>query len=65
MQEQCSKGDRPRVDAEPAPGEFSDLLRAIEKEPVPERLLELARQLQTALVARRKLHEGDEVPAGD
>ncbi|MCO5147810.1 MAG: hypothetical protein M9895_16725 [Aquamicrobium sp.] len=65
MQNQCSQGDLPRVDVEPAPGEFNDLLREIEKEPVSERLLELARQLQAVLVSQRKLREGDGVRAGD
>ncbi|MCO5156751.1 MAG: hypothetical protein M9945_08360 [Aquamicrobium sp.] len=65
MQNQCSQGDLPRVDVEPAPGEFNDLLREIEKEPVSERLLELARQLQAVLVSQRKLRESDGVRAGD
>lgn len=65
MQKQCSQGDISRVDVDPAPGEFKDLLREIEKEPVPERLLELARQLQAVLVSQRKLRESDGVGAGD
>jgi hypothetical protein len=36
------------------PGEFADLLRGIETEKVPERLLELAVKLQAALVAQRE-----------
>lgn len=35
-------------------GEFDHLLRQIEKEPVPERLLELALKLQAALIERRE-----------
>lgn len=35
-------------------GEFEFLLREIEKEPVPERLLDLALKLQRALVAKRR-----------
>lgn len=65
MQKQCSQGNPAAVDAEPVPGEFSDLLRAIEKEPAPERLLALARQLQDVLVSRRRQHESDEVRAED
>lgn len=65
MQKQCSEGDLPRVDVDPAPREFNDLLREIEKEPVPERLLVLARQLQAVLVSQRKLRESDGVRAGD
>lgn len=38
-------------------GEFDSLLREIEKEAVPERLLDLARQLQAALVESRKCRE--------
>lgn len=36
-----------------APGELGDLLERIEAEPVPERLLALAQELQRALSARR------------
>jgi hypothetical protein len=36
-----------------APGELGDLLERIEAEPVPERLLVLAQELQKALAARR------------
>lgn len=53
MQKQDSLGKRHRVSPDPVPGEFDDLLREIEKEAVPERLLELARQLQAALVESR------------
>ena len=35
------------------PAEFKDLLRAIEKEQVPDKLLQLAFELQTALNAHR------------
>jgi len=35
-------------------GEFEFLLREIEKEPIPERLLDLALKLQRALAARRE-----------
>ncbi len=42
------------------PGEFDDLLREIEKEPVPDRLLELALKLQSALVAQREAQEAAE-----
>ena len=44
---------------EMAPGEFGHLLREIEKEAVPERLLELALKLQAALVEQRKQHESE------
>jgi len=65
MQNECSQDNPPRAEAEPAPGEFDDLLRQIEKEPVPERLLALARQLQVALAHRRRLVAGDGVAADD
>jgi hypothetical protein len=39
---------------DPNQGSFDLLLREIEKEPVPERLLELARQLQSALIDQRE-----------
>lgn len=42
-----------------ASGEFDDLLREIEKEPVPERLLELAQKLRAALLERRKKREDE------
>lgn len=57
MQKHGSLGKVHRVKLDPAPGEFDDLLREIEKEAVPERLLELARQLQAALVESRKRQE--------
>ena len=59
MQKQCSQGNLPRVEADHVPGEFDDLLRQIEKEPVPERLLELALKLQAALVEQRKRSGGE------
>ena len=37
-------------------GELGHLLREIEKEPMPERLLQLALKLQAALVEQRKRH---------
>ncbi|WP_169053233.1 hypothetical protein [Falsirhodobacter xinxiangensis] len=40
----------------------ADLLRAIEAEPVPERIAELARQLQIALEARIAAREALETP---
>lgn len=39
------------------PGEVALLLEKIEREPVPERLLALARELQAALVAKRRREE--------
>ena len=56
MQEQdCQRerGDEADAQAETAVGEFDELLRQIETEPVPERLLQLALKLQAALVGRR------------
>ncbi|HRP77857.1 MAG TPA: hypothetical protein PL183_02015 [Aquamicrobium sp.] len=57
MHEQDCPDKRAAAAAETAPetarGEFDQLLREIEKEPVPERLLELALKLQAALVERR------------
>lgn len=41
-------------DSSQAQSEFEFLLREIEKEPVPERLLDLALKLQRALVERRQ-----------
>lgn len=49
---------------EAVPGEFDRLLREIENEPVPARLLELALELQAALVERRRQRAEDESPAG-
>lgn len=43
------------------PPEIAILLQEIEKEPVPERLLQLARQLQEALAAKRRKEEIGEV----
>jgi len=54
MQDECSQDECPRAGTEPAPGEFDALLRQIEQEPVPERLLDLARQLQAVLARRRR-----------
>ncbi|WP_173932722.1 hypothetical protein [Chelativorans sp. Marseille-P2723] len=53
MQQQ-NKRDRGRQ-ADALPPRISILLEEIEKEPVPERLLALARELQEALVERRGL----------
>jgi hypothetical protein len=56
MHDQDSPDDRtPQI----VPGEFDHLLREIEKEPVPERLLELAQRLQAALAEQRKRREGE------
>jgi hypothetical protein len=56
-QDDAMSGEKPTdaAQADPAmvPGELGDLLRQIEKEPVPERLLELALKLQVALARRR------------
>lgn len=41
------------VPSDPALGDLSILLKEIEREEVPERLLTLAQQLQAALAARR------------
>ena len=58
MHEQDCPGEREasatETVTETMPGEFDHLLRQIEKEPVPERLLELALKLQAALVERRE-----------
>lgn len=54
MHEQDCPGEREVAAAEAVRGEFDHLLRQIEKEPVPERLLELALKLQAALVERRE-----------
>ena len=42
------------------PPEIGILLDEIEKEPVPEKLLTLAQQLQQALSERRRLEDGKE-----
>lgn len=42
-----------RAATTPLPGELGFLLEAIEKEPVPDRLLQLAMQLQAVLVRER------------
>ena len=57
MQKQDSPGKLHRVSLNTARGEFDDLLREIEKEAVPERLLDLARRLQAALVESRRRQE--------
>jgi len=54
MQKQDGPDKLHRISRDLAPGEFGDLLREIEREAVPERLLELARQLQAALVESRR-----------
>lgn len=61
--EDCPHDRLARLPA-PAPGEFDCLLQEIEKEPVPERLLELALKLQAALVAHRRRREDEEGRAG-
>lgn len=50
-----NKNDRAKTTS----GEFADLLREIEKECVPERLLDLAQQLQAALIAQREAEASD------
>lgn len=64
MAQQASKGRRARRPAGVAPGEFGHLLAEIEKEAVPERLLDLALQLQAALVRRRSVEEDEPSPTG-
>lgn len=59
MQKQDSPGKLHRISLDTAPGEFDELLREIEKEAVPERLLDLARQLQAALVESRRRQENE------
>lgn len=49
---------------EPVPGEFDRLLREIENEAVPARLLELALELQAALAELRRQRKDDAGPAG-
>lgn len=63
MQKHGSPGRNHRVKLDPAPGEFADLLHEIEKEAVPERLLELAQKLQAALVESRKRQQREKSPA--
>lgn len=53
MHQQDCPRERGDDAAETAAGEFDELLRRIEAEPLPERLLELALKLQAALVERR------------
>ena len=59
MQKQSNSHRQQLVITDPTPGEFDDLLREIEKEAVPERLLALALKLQAALAERRAAHETD------
>ena len=63
MAHQASTGRRARRQAGVTPGELGHLLAEIEKEAVPERLLELALQRQAALVQRRREAE-EPAPAG-
>lgn len=65
MHDQDRSGESDPGAGETARGEFDHLLRQIEKEPVPERLLALALKLQAALVARRNRSQGEEDPDGD
>lgn len=53
MQKDQKFRDKP-VDLEHARGKLEQLLREIEKEPVPERLLQLALRLQNALAEQRQ-----------
>lgn len=53
MQKLSSKSDVPEIETQAEAGELNALLGEIEKEAVPARLLELAMQLQAALVRRR------------
>lgn len=56
------KGDRRTRSAQSSEGPSHDvsiLLEEIEKEPVPERLLELALKLQRKLAEKRRQEEGD------
>lgn len=62
MHDQDRSGESDPGAGETAPGEFDHLLRQIEKEPVPERLLALALELQAALVERRNRSRGEEDP---
>lgn len=59
-------GDAAKAGFAIAPGELGDLLERIEAEPVPERLLALAQELQKALAERRLAAEAvqDETAAG-
>lgn len=59
MQKQDSLGKLPDTPR----GEFDDLLREIADEAVPERLLDLARQLQAALAERRMREDSKGNPA--
>lgn len=62
MRKQGNRGELHCSDPDPSPGEFDELLREIEKEATPERLLELARQLQAALLAQRERKETEPSP---
>ncbi|WP_186398392.1 hypothetical protein [Stappia sp. P2PMeth1] len=44
-------------------GDYRSLLRQVESEPVPERLLDLARKLESALAEQRRRQHGDGGPA--
>lgn len=58
MEKRCKPGSRhTRMRLVTPPAEFDALLHDIEMEEIPERLLELAMQLQAALVERRKMEE--------
>lgn len=63
MQKQAGLSKLHRVDPDPVPGEFDALLREIEQEAVPERLLELAQKLQAALTESRRRQECEESSA--
>lgn len=54
------KNERRRAD-DALPPEIGMLLQEIEREPIPERLLQLARQLQAALSERRRKEEEEEL----
>lgn len=64
MRKPDSRGKRHRDGLDAARGELDSLLREIEKEEVPERLLDLARQLQAALVENRKRQERERNSSG-
>lgn len=53
MEKQDSPDRFRRIDGEAGRAEFAELLLQIEREPIPERLLGLARRLQAALRERR------------
>ena len=64
MHDEDSADERDAAAADVTPGEYDHLLRQIEKEEIPERLLDLALKLQAALVERRRLGAEDERRAG-